>query len=458
MSPRIAFCTTCKGRAQHLKLTLPKNLIDNADYENAVFVILNYGSQDDLLEYLRMYHARDIESGRVAVYTYETDGPFKMAHAKNLAHRAGLRERADILVNLDADNFAGCGFARYLAHEFESYPHAFFLWARMQKGAMPRGINGRIAVTRNAFLKVGGYDERFMTWSPDDKDFNRRLRRCGYEAREIPTHFLDAVRHNDKMRFREYPHAKNISYAWAEVDSAVHVNRTLVNHEETAELRSAVKLLKELFIGHESERIEVILPALPTRIFGIGMHKTGTTSLHEALKILGFESAHWPSAHWAKAVFSQVRESGRSPSLDRYYAASDLPLPLLFKELDSAYPGSKFILTERDEDKWLKSVEAHFDSNKNRFRGQWDSDPFTHQVHRELYGRKSFDAATFLQRYRRHGAEVREHFKNRPADLLTLDTPTWNPLCQFLNVPVPKVPYPHANPLRGAHPLRGGAL
>lgn len=445
MSPRIAFCITCKGRAQHLKLTLPKNLTDNEDYENAVFVILNYGSQDDLLPFLLTSHAKDIESGRIALYTYDTAEPFKMAHAKNLAHRAGLRERAEVLVNLDADNFTGPHFAAYLAHEFQSYPHAFFLWARMQKGAMPRGINGRIVVSRNAFLKVGGYDERFTTWSPDDKDFNRRLRRCGYEAREIPARFLDAVRHNDKMRFREYPHAKDISYAWAEVDSAVHVNRTLVNHQQTSQLRLSVELFKEIVTGRESERIAITLPALPTRIFGIGMHKTGTTSLHEALKILGFESAHWPSAHWAKAVWNQMKDGGRSQTLERYYAASDLPLPLLFKELDRAYPGSKFILTERHEEAWLKSVEAHFDVTKNPFREKWDTDPFTHHVHRELYGRKTFDREIFLTRYRRHALEVREHFRYRPQDLLQLSTPTFSPLCQFLNVSAPKIPYPHAN-------------
>lgn len=444
MSPRIAFCTTCKGRAQHLKLTLPKNLADNVDYENAVFVVLNYGSQDDLLPFLLNSHGKDIQSGRVAVYTYETDGPFKMAHAKNLAHRAALYEGADILVNLDADNFTGRDFARYIASEFESYD-SIFLWANMRKGVMPRGINGRIAVDRNAYLKVGGYDERFETWSPDDKDFNRRLRRLGYEAREIPAIFLNGVPHNDKMRFREYPHAKNISYAWAEVNSAVHVNRTLVNHEETAELRSAVKLLKEIFIGHESERIEVILPALPTRVFGIGMHKTGTTSLHHALNLLGFECAHWPNAHWAKAVWNEVREGGRSQAMEKYMAATDLPIPMLFKELDRAYPGSKFILTMRDEVEWLKSVQGHFTSGLNPFRGNWDSDPFTHQIHTELYGRRKFDAQVFLMRYRQHNLEVQEYFKDRPDDLLTLSAPGWARLCSFLNVPIPSLSYPHAN-------------
>ena len=33
-NPMIVFCTTCKGRAQHLEQTLPQNLADNAHYEH----------------------------------------------------------------------------------------------------------------------------------------------------------------------------------------------------------------------------------------------------------------------------------------------------------------------------------------------------------------------------------------------------------------------------------------
>src|SRR5277367_4884887 len=143
------------------------------------------------------------------VYSFPDAGPFKMAHAKNMAHRLGILEGADILVNLDADNFTGWGFAEYIAAAFESYYNQkqdVFMWAKMIKGQLPRGINGRIAVSKDAFLKVGGYDEQFHTWSPDDKDFNLRLRRLGYKPVEIDPSYLNAIRHNDKIRFKEYEH------------------------------------------------------------------------------------------------------------------------------------------------------------------------------------------------------------------------------------------------------------
>ena len=56
---------------------------------------------------------------------------------------------------------------------------------------------------------TGGYDEVFSTWSPDDKDFNIRLNRLGYQGREIEHRFLDAVSHNDKMRCA-FPHSDRI--------------------------------------------------------------------------------------------------------------------------------------------------------------------------------------------------------------------------------------------------------
>src|SRR5580692_6905946 len=97
---KIAFCTTCRGRVQHLKLTLPQNLLDNPE---ALFIVVDYGSPDDLLSFLS-----SIENERLIVYSLKSDC-FRMAHAKNVAHRIAIRAGADVLVNLDADNYTGKG-------------------------------------------------------------------------------------------------------------------------------------------------------------------------------------------------------------------------------------------------------------------------------------------------------------------------------------------------------------
>ncbi len=431
---QVVFCTTCKGRLAHLQQTLPVNLASNPE---AKFVVLNYNSQDNLLDYLQEIYTDDISSGRLTVYSYYDHPTFRMAHAKNLAHRCGMLEGGDILVNLDADNYAGQGFDRYVRQKFEE--DDIFLWSRMVKDGperLPRGISGRIVVSKEAFLNVGGYDEQFETWSPDDKDFNVRLRNIGQQAHEVDRQYLSGVLHNDKMRFREYPHAKADADTEAFEEVRYH-GKTVVNYGNFG-----CGTVYRNFTGEP-----IFLESIPTRVFGIGMHKTGTTSLHSAFQLLGLKSAHWKSAHWAKAIWREMTTIGVSRTLEEYYALCDLPLTILYRELDQAYPGSKFILTTRDEGKWLASVENHWNPERNQFRAAWDSDPFTHRVHRELYGRKSFDKEVFLARFRRHNAEVVEHFKDRPGDLLVMNVdrkPGWNALCNFLGKRMPSVEYPRA--------------
>lgn len=433
---RIAFCITCKGRTQHLKVTLPKNLADNEDYKNCVFVILDYGSPDDLQQYLATEHQQSLNSGKIVVYYYPTASQFRMAHAKNMAHRCGIREGAEILVNLDADNFTGRHFARYINETLELRDE-YLAIGKMIPGVMPRGITGRIIVHKDMFINVGGYDERFGDWSPDDKDFDWRLRRMGCHRYTLEDRFMDCIRHNDKMRFKEYPHLRHIH---------CNSNELYIKEATHRVVNFGVIGCGVVYRNYDFIQRYHIKP-IPTRIFGIGMHKTGTTSLHEALNIMNLDCAHWPSAHWAKAVWNEMQE-GSSKTLEKHYSACDLPITLLYKELDIAYPNSKFILTLRDEGEWLDSVERHWNPEYNEYRKMWDTDPFTHKVHSLLYGRKKFDRDIFLARYRKHTADVLNYFKDRHNDLLVLTTGhdnSWDRLCEFLNLPIPNEPYPRLN-------------
>jgi hypothetical protein len=436
---RVVFCTTCKNRLDHLAKTLPKNVSDNP---SARTVLLDYNSQDGLEDWVKTYNGRrDLLGGNLVVYKFTEPSPFRMAHAKNLAHRLGILEGGEVLVNLDADNYAGHRFDLYLGEQFEA-PDVF-LWSRMVKGEMRRGISGRIAVTRDAFLLSGGYDEVFAKWGPDDKDFNVRLRRLGFEGKEIDPKFLEALTHNDKMRFREYPEVRTLVK-----DGVYHEGFNLESRADVTVANAGKVGCGVVYRNYEGGPVEV--GPLPSRVFGVGMHKTATVSLHKAFEALGIRSAHWPSAHWAKAVYREMNEVGRSATLEKVYAACDLPLTLLYQQLDKAYPGSKFVLTVRDEDKWVESVRKHWNPATNPFRDQWDTDPFTHRVHQVLYGRQDFDAETMLARYRRHNQEVRDYFRGRPQDLLVMDFDQgagWYELCGFLKLPLPKPkrPFPREN-------------
>src|SRR5579862_9751601 len=141
---KVCFATTCRGRAEHIKKTLPINLENN---KKGTFVLLDYGSPDDLIEYISSNHVKDLESGRLVLYSLEAER-FRMSHAKNVAHRCAILEGADVLVNLDADNFTGKDFDIYIEELFEKAKcdhKKIFLWARMIQGQMKRGISGRIA-------------------------------------------------------------------------------------------------------------------------------------------------------------------------------------------------------------------------------------------------------------------------------------------------------------------------
>jgi hypothetical protein len=173
------------------------------------------------------------------------------------------------------------------------------------------------------------------------------------------------------------------------------------------------------------------------KIFGTGCHRTGTTSLNNALNILGFSSLHG-----AFELFDDPRHA----LLQEYDAFTDNPIPLLYKELDLSFPGSKFIHTIRPLEDWLKSVKWLFTVGPIKYR--WDSEPVVGRIHLAFYGIDYFEPDVFGKRYLRHNAEVIEHFASRPTDLLMLDLgrdDCWSRLCAFLDKDIPTAPFPFCN-------------
>ncbi len=466
-NPRIIFCTTAKGRTQHLAATLPRNIADNADYENCAFVVLDYCDPGPLRQYLWANHRGNMKSGRLAVYSYlgtpgpadpipalsnreqPIDTPFHMAHAKNMGHRCGILEGADILVTLDADNFTGPGFARYIADNLTpgSYLCPDFElikslpWGPDRPG---RGYYGRLAIRSQDFIKLGGYDHKFDTWCGEDTDILARLKRAGLVAKTFTNKSLNVIRHDASVRFKEYPHAQ-------EMESEEKANELLraIDSSTATVVNDGVLGLGTLFRNFDPNPVE--LKPIPTRVFGIGMHRTATTSLYRAFQVLGFDSFHFNTGNEARLIWQQMNIAGRSAELEKWYSLCDLPIPLLYEKLDRAYPGSKFVLTVRDEEKWLASVERLWSPEHNPERWTWDVYPISHNLHTALYGRRDFNRDVFLARYRRHNAEVREHFKDRPNDLLVMDIDAgvgWPALCRFLGVPLPSVPYPNESHMK----------
>ncbi|MGA7875627.1 MAG: sulfotransferase family protein [Desulfoferrobacter sp.] len=185
------------------------------------------------------------------------------------------------------------------------------------------------------------------------------------------------------------------------------------------------------------------------KIFGIGMPKTGTSSLHKALEILGFKSIHFASDE--KTVQEIQHGQYRLSVLNEYDAISDIPTPAIFAQLDSCWPDSKFILTIRDLKTWLDSCRnAPF----NSLSDLPEAGHFRHFYRTLLYGVVIYNEERFAWVYNTHLKIVKEHFSgSKESQLLILnicDGEGWDKLCPFLGVPKPDRPFPHANPRQTA--------
>ena len=171
------------------------------------------------------------------------------------------------------------------------------------------------------------------------------------------------------------------------------------------------------------------------RVFGIGLSKTGTTSLANAMRVLGYSAAHFPEP--------ALMLTGRFDAVDGFDAAFDTPVCAVFHHLDRIYPGSKFIHTVRAPSDWIGSIERHM-----ALRGADADRGFTGVLRQLLYGGPGFDRERLLEAQRAWDAHVRRYFEARPNDLLEMDIAAghgWDHLCPFLHEPPPATPFPHHN-------------
>jgi hypothetical protein len=179
---------------------------------------------------------------------------------------------------------------------------------------------------------------------------------------------------------------------------------------------------------------------MQAKVFGIGLSRTGTYSLTTALNALGIPTRHFPN----DPITQEELKTGRYrlSVLDEVQALTDIPIAPFYPQLDRAFPGSRFILTTRETESWLASYENHY-----RMYVEHQRDEFDDFVFACVYGCLHFNAERFRDVKERHEAEVRRYFADRPRDLLVLDVAgaTWEPLCEFLGLPVPDEPYPHDN-------------
>lgn len=181
--------------------------------------------------------------------------------------------------------------------------------------------------------------------------------------------------------------------------------------------------------------------AKPTKVFGVGLHKSGTSSLRIALEELGYRVCG-PNRQLLRAI-----RKGDYSSVDGivscFDAFEDLPWPLIFKYLFERYGNSaKFVLTTRiSAERWFASIESHARTS-GPLSDTWR---LVYDTYRP-FGRME----QYIRKYISHNTQVREFFSERGAGDRLLELcfergDGWVKLCEFLGEPVPDIPFPHTN-------------
>jgi hypothetical protein len=187
-------------------------------------------------------------------------------------------------------------------------------------------------------------------------------------------------------------------------------------------------------------------------VIGAGLGRTATFSLKFALEHLGFG----PCYHMAE-VFAGARRnvplwldvvSGK-PDWNAVFAGfkstTDYPACTYWRELAAFYPEAKVILSVRDADSWFDSVSETIFSPK--MQGSLVGSPVGAMMQGavfDAFGERVTDRAFMTDWFTRRNQSVIDAL---PRDRLLVFSAKqgWEPLCAFLDVAVPKVPFPRVN-------------
>lgn len=146
------------------------------------------------------------------------------------------------------------------------------------------------------------------------------------------------------------------------------------------------------------------------KIIGVGLNKTGTKTLRRYLERWGFDHRSFDLDSFNRYRAGEIEHVLQE--MERHDSFEDWPWPLLFREADERFPGSKFILTVRESpDAWYRSL------CKMAVRMGPMSD---FEEHIYGYAMPHGHKEEHVEFYDAHNTAVAEHFSGRPEQLLTI--------------------------------------
>lgn len=201
-----------------------------------------------------------------------------------------------------------------------------------------------------------------------------------------------------------------------------------------------------------------------TKIFCIGMNKTGTTSLKHAFIDLGFIIGNQKAAERLLPFY----RNGDFQKIVNYchtgQVFQDIPFsyPETFKHLDQAFPGCKFILTVRDSpEQWYQSV-IKFESKMFGKNGElptksdlknakyiWKG--WVWECYKAVWPTPEddiYNQEILMNHYNAYNQSVVDYFKERPNQLIVINIAakeSYKRLMAFLDIKSRYTDFPWEN-------------
>lgn len=173
---------------------------------------------------------------------------------------------------------------------------------------------------------------------------------------------------------------------------------------------------------------------MDTKVFCLGLPKTGTTSLERVLQSLGYTVTAWcGQEHY------DLMDKGwdlAQPLLLQHNAFRDNPWCFMYREALAQFPDAKFILSTRDEQSWIESQVRHFGDLESVFFMWGYGVPYI----------KGYESKV-VEAMHRHNQSVRETIpKGQLLEYnLTKDVDITNKIREFLGYPLVNIPFPVVN-------------
>lgn len=198
------------------------------------------------------------------------------------------------------------------------------------------------------------------------------------------------------------------------------------------------------------------------KVFCIGLVKTGTTSIHQALKDLGYRVG---DQRTGELLLQAYADRNFGPIVDFCLTANafqDAPFsyPFTYLPLDQTFPNAKFILSVRDDvDQWYRSL-LRFHGNlfaggripvkDDLMKATYCYPGFAWEAIRLVWNTPEDDIyhkPTLVSYYERHNENVRDYFRSK-TNLLEInvsDKNAYERLCNFLGRPLASDDFPWLN-------------